>query len=137
MKRASPNQQKHSAAIREGVEKVKERLEEADGKIQVLEDLLQAARDGAAAARAETKLAQEAARAAMKRAEEAMRESKEKDARIAAVKRRLNFNSRNSQQPPLKDWPATPRNRQGESLRTSNDRKTGGQPGHRGHIYSL
>ena len=44
---ASPYQQKHSAAIREGVEKIEQRLEEADGKIQVLEERLQTVRDEA------------------------------------------------------------------------------------------
>ena len=45
MKGASPNQQKHSAAIREGVEKLKQRLEEADCDIHVREERLQAACD--------------------------------------------------------------------------------------------
>ena len=43
LKGASLNQQKHLAAIREGVEKIEQRLEEADGKIQVLGKRLQAA----------------------------------------------------------------------------------------------
>ena len=47
MKGTSPNQQKNLAAIREGVEKLKQRLEEAECKIQVLEERLQAARDKA------------------------------------------------------------------------------------------
>ena len=72
-------------AIREGIEKIKQRLEEVDGRIPNLKNGLRAVRDEAASARAETKLAPEATLAALKRAEEAIRESREKDARIAAV----------------------------------------------------
>ena len=43
MKEAPPHQNNHSVAIREGVEKFKQRLEEADCKIQVPEERLQAA----------------------------------------------------------------------------------------------
>ena len=63
-------------------------------------------RDEVEGARAVTKLARESTRAASKRAEEAIRETKEKDARIAALERRLKLNSGNNHQPPSKDWPA-------------------------------
>ena len=92
MKGASPNQQKNSVAIQEGVEKLKQRLEIADCKIQVLDELFQATRDKADAARgkelakhAETKVAQAVTRIEMKRAEEVNHEIKEKDAKIAAL----------------------------------------------------
>ena len=58
-------------------------------------------RDEVEGARAVTKLARESTRAASKRAEEAIRETKEKDARIAALERRLKLNSGNNHQPPL------------------------------------
>ena len=132
MKGALPNQQKHSAALREGIEKIEQRLEEADGKIQNLKERLLSVLDEAAAARAETKFAQEATRAAAKRAEEDILESKEKDANIAALERRLKVYSGNSHQPPPKIGQYHQRNRQGESLRTSNERKAGGQPEHCG-----
>ena len=109
LKGVSPNQHKHSAAIREDIEKIEQRLEEAVGKIQNLEERFQAARDESAAARAETKLAQEATRAATKRAEEAIREINERSFRIAALERRLKLNIGNSHQPTFNNWPPTPK----------------------------
>ena len=47
MKGASPNQHQHSAAIRAGSEKIKQRLEEANCKIHVLEERVYSARDEA------------------------------------------------------------------------------------------
>jgi transposase len=50
-------------------------------------------------------------------------------ARIAELERRLNINSQNSNKPPSSDGPRKPRTK---SLRTSGNKRSGGQPGHKG-----